>query len=137
VENKYHSYYFITYNIIAFSKQKVYLTNLAPETTYQIEVAGYTIKGDGARSVTKLAKTLPRLPDSPFVFTQKPPGRPSSVIVGWRTSANNVIGYKIRYGRSQSRLRGRKQKQIKMNEMTLSKLVTTHSFPGLGKKNLS
>lgn len=110
------------------------MTKLAPETTYQIDVAGYTIKGDGARSVTKLAKTLPRLPDSPFVFVQQSQG--SDVVLGWRTSVTDVKEYRIRYARSLNRIRARDHSGMKalkktMKELPLNKKTTTYDFKGL------
>lgn len=111
------------------------MTKLAPETTYQIDVAGYTIKGDGARSVTKLAKTLPRLPDSPIVFVQEVKG--SEVTLGWRTSVTDVKEYKIRYGRSLTRVQARDGSQMKalrktMKELPLDRRTSSYTFRGLG-----
>lgn len=39
------------------SLQEAIVTGLLPETTYTLTVAAYTIKGDGARSKTKMATT--------------------------------------------------------------------------------
>ncbi|XP_048580737.1 tyrosine-protein phosphatase Lar isoform X2 [Nematostella vectensis] len=111
---------------------KVHLTGLAPETTYQIEVAAYTIKGDGARSVTRLAKTMAQSPDPPFVYLERASGDPiSDVTLAWRTSATGVIEYKVRYAKSVRRLRGRDQGNLKMKEIKFKSHTTKQKFQSL------
>ncbi|XP_020616069.1 receptor-type tyrosine-protein phosphatase delta-like [Orbicella faveolata] len=109
----------------------VVLTELEAETTYQIEVAAYTVKGDGARSVPVLAKTLAKAPDAPYIFSTKPISTPSTgLTIKWRTSVSNVLSYKLRYGKSLQRLRGR-DPPVKMKEMTFLPQTKEHPFRDL------
>ena len=112
----------------------VILTDLQPETNYQITVSAYTIKGDGASSVPTFAKTSAKLPDPPHVF--KSPSSPSEVIIRWRTSARDVVSYKLKYGKSLQRLRARDQAKLKMKEMTFLPRTNTHKFRGLGELSI-
>ena len=119
----------------AFHLQKVTLTNLDPDTNYQIDVAGYTIKGDGARSLTKFGKTLPRPPDAPFVYSRIL-NKQGDVEIGWRTSAKGVIGYQIRYGKTLIRklVAGRNNNSIPMKHLRLGAGNSKKVFNGLGKE---
>lgn len=112
----------------------VILTDLQPETNYQITVSAYTIKGDGASSVPIFAKTSAKLPDPPHVF--KRPSSSSEVIIRWRTSARDVVSYKLRYGKSLQRLRARDQAKLKMKDMTFLPRTNTHEFRGLGELSI-
>ncbi|KAJ7372549.1 hypothetical protein OS493_019058 [Desmophyllum pertusum] len=111
----------------------VILTELASETTYQIEVAAYTIKGDGARSVPAFAKTLAKPPDAPFVTRSKPSSSSADVTIKWRTLVSNVLSYKLRYGKSLQRLRQRDQASLKMKEMTFLPSTKHHLFRELDR----
>lgn len=119
---------------LSSNQQSVVLTELEAETTYQIEVAAYTIKGDGARSVPALAKTLAKLPDAPYVFSSDPASSSNEgVTIKWRTSVRNVITYKLRYGKSLQRLRQRDQASLKMKEMTFLPRTKEHLFRDLSE----
>jgi len=111
--------------------QEVVLTDLQPDTTYQIKVAAYTIKGDGASSVPVFAKTLAKRPDPPHVFARPSPS--TEVMIRWRTLASDVVSYKLRYGKSLQRLRARDQGKLKMKEMTFLPRTNSHVFKGLGE----
>ena len=101
---------------------------------YQIEVAAYTIKGDGARSVPAFAKTFAKLPDAPYVFSSNPPSSSNKgVTIKWRTSVSNVLSYKLRYGKSLQRLRARDQGRLKMKEMTFLPRTKEHLFRDLSE----
>ena len=116
-----------------YNLQSVVLTELEAETTYQIEVAAYTIKGDGARSVPVLAKTLAKVPDAPYISSTKPVSTPGTgLTIKWRTSVSNVLSYKLRYGKSLQRLRGR-DPPVKMKEMVFLPQTKEHPFRDLSK----
>ena len=116
-----------------YNLQSVVLTELEAETTYQIEVAAYTIKGDGARSVPVLAKTSAKVPDAPYISSTKPVSTPSTgLTIKWRTSVSNVLSYKLRYGKSLQRLRGR-DPPVKMKEMVFLPQTKEHPFRDLSK----
>ena len=113
------------------TSQDVELNDLQPSTTYQITVAAYTIKGDGASSVPAFAKTLAKLPDPPHIFQR--PSSSDEVIIRWRTLATGVESYKLRYGKSLQRLRGRDQASLKMKEMTFLPRTMNHAFRELSE----
>ena len=116
-----------------YNLQSVVLTELEAETTYQIEVAAYTIKGDGARSVPVLAKTLAKVPDAPYISSTKPVSTPSTgLTIKWRTSVSILLSYKLRYGKSLQRLRGR-DPPVKMKEMVFLPQTKEHPFRDLSK----
>ncbi|KAJ8270922.1 hypothetical protein GJAV_G00120780 [Gymnothorax javanicus] len=48
--------------------QEAIITGLAAETTYSVTVAAYTTKGDGARSKSKVVKTLGAVPGKPSMI---------------------------------------------------------------------
>ena len=116
-----------------YNLQSVVLTELEAETTYQIEVASYTIKRDGARSVPVLAKTLAKVPDAPYISSTKPVSTPSTgLTIKWRTSVSILLSYKLRYGKSLQRLRGR-DPPVKMKEMVFLPQTKEHPFRDLSK----
>ncbi|XP_067028665.1 receptor-type tyrosine-protein phosphatase delta-like isoform X2 [Acropora muricata] len=104
------------------------LTHLVADTTYLIQVAAFTKKGDGAKSIPRLAKTFPKPPDPPHIVGSIRPS--SDVLIRWLTVDTGVLSYKLRYGKSLKRLRGRQMEELEMKEMTaLSK--NSHTFKGL------
>lgn len=105
------------------------LNDLDPATTYLIQVTAYTVKGDGPRSVPKYARTLAKTPDPPHVYTGRLTS--SGVSIRWRTSDTDVVGYKIRYGKSLRRLRERDHHRLKMKEITFLPGTLNHVFKGL------
>lgn len=112
--------------------QVLVLTHLDADTTYLIQVAAFTVKGDGAASIPRLAKTYLKLPDPPHIFGSI---RHSSVVlIRWRTEDNGVLSYKLRYGKSLKRLRGRQMEELKMKEITFLS-NNSHAFEGLGKSD--
>ena len=116
-----------------YNRQSLVLTELESETTYHIEVAAYTRKGDGARSVPALAKTLAKVPDAPYIFSTKPISTPSTgLTIRWRTPVRNVLSYKLRYGKSLERVRGR-DPPVKMKEMSFLPQTREHPFSDLRK----
>ena len=112
------------------TSQTVTLTDLQPETTYEIKVSAYTVKGDGASSIPAFAKTLAKLPYPPYVF-KIPSLSSSDVGIRWRTLARNVISFRLRYGKSLRRLCG--QDSLKMKEMTFLPGTNEHVFKELGE----
>ena len=121
--------------VFFFSNQQfLILTELEPETTYVIDVAAYSNKGDGERSVSVLAKTFPKPPDAPFVIgTKRPSSSGTEVLIKWRTSASDILSYKLRYGKSLHLLRGRDHSKVKLKEMTFLPQTKEHLFRDLGK----
>ncbi|KAK2569595.1 Receptor-type tyrosine-protein phosphatase delta [Acropora cervicornis] len=104
------------------------LTHLDADTTYLIQVAAFTKKGDGAKSIPRLAKTFPKPPDPPHIVGSIRPS--SDVLIRWLTVDTGVLSYKLRYGKSLKRLRGRQMEELEMKEITpLSK--NSHTFKGL------
>lgn len=113
------------------SFQVLVLTHLDADTTYLIQVAAFTVKGDGAASIPRLAKTYLKLPDPPHILGSI---RESVVLIRWLTVGEGVLSYKLRYGKSLKRLRGRQMEKLKMKEITFQS-NNSHAFEGLGKSD--
>ena len=77
------------------------MKDVEPSTTYQIRVAAYTLKGDGARSIEVYIKTPKRLPIAPVIrhSVLLDPKKTNLKLV-WRPKYPGVLQYKIIYGKS-------------------------------------
>ena len=95
-------------------------------------MAAFTVKGDGALSIPRLAKTFLKVPDPPHIIARVRSS--SDVLIRWLSVDTGVLSYKLRYGASLKRLTGRQMDELKMKEITfLSK--NRHAFKGLGKSH--
>lgn len=115
-------------------QQSLMLTKLDPDSTYEIEVSAYSNKGDGEKSISVLAKTLPKPPDAPYVTGKA--GSSSSgtdVTIKWFTAAPNILSYRLRYGKSLHNLRGRDHSKVKLKEMPFPPQTKQHLFKELGE----
>ena len=75
--------------------------NLQPSTTYRVQVAAYTLKGDGTRSHPIYVKTPKQLPPSPRVTKMSLPDPTKAVVhLAWRPRTSGVRQYKVMYGKS-------------------------------------
>ncbi|XP_066298195.1 receptor-type tyrosine-protein phosphatase delta-like isoform X2 [Branchiostoma lanceolatum] len=99
---------------------------LEPDTKYSVQVAAYTLKGDGQRSKPKEVSTLGNVPNKPPVeLTRTRDG----VQVEWTTPTRTfgaVRGYRVRYGRKGEDLR----------VMQFSASTDYYVFTGLAKGTL-
>eukprot|EP00058_Branchiostoma_floridae_P015952 XP_002601440.1 hypothetical protein BRAFLDRAFT_281312 [Branchiostoma floridae] len=99
---------------------------LEPDTKYSVQVAAYTLKGDGQRSKPKEVSTLGNVPNKPPVeLTRTRDG----VQVEWTTPTRTfgqVRGYRVRYGRKGEDLR----------IMQFSASTDYYVFTGLAKGTL-
>ncbi|XP_022803027.1 tyrosine-protein phosphatase Lar-like [Stylophora pistillata] len=108
------------------------LSELDPDSTYEIAVAAYSNKGDGERSISLLAKTFPKPPDAPFVIgTQRSSSSGTNVTIKWFTAAPGILSFRLRYGKSLHNLRGRYHSKVKLKEMTFLPRTKEYLFRGL------
>lgn len=108
------------------------LTKLDPDSTYEIEVSAYSNKGDGERSISVLAKTLPKPPDAPYVTGEAHSSSlGTNVTIKWFTAAPNILSYRLRYGKSLHNLRGRDHSKVKLKEMPFPPQTKKHLFKEL------
>lgn len=115
-------------------QQSLMLTKLDPDSTYEIEVSAYSNKGDGEKSISVLAKTLPKPPDAPYVTGEAlSSSSGTNVTIKWFTAAPNILSYRLRYGKSLHNLRGRDHSKVKLKEMPFPPKTKQHSFKELGE----
>ncbi|XP_070563070.1 LOW QUALITY PROTEIN: receptor-type tyrosine-protein phosphatase delta-like [Ptychodera flava] len=81
------------------ARQERVIADLKPDTSYQVEISAYTIKGDGERSRPKLVHTQGAVPSKPLGFTVRQDG--SSYYATWQRPTQThgqVKGYKVMWG---------------------------------------
>uniref|UniRef100_A0A672LBU8 protein-tyrosine-phosphatase n=1 Tax=Sinocyclocheilus grahami TaxID=75366 RepID=A0A672LBU8_SINGR len=81
-------------------EQELMLEDLQPETLYSISVGAYTIKGDGAQSVTHLVQTPVALPARPVLSVQLVNETSAALIWTHQQSSNpllEILGFHLTY----------------------------------------
>ncbi|XP_068983280.1 tyrosine-protein phosphatase Lar isoform X6 [Bombus flavifrons] len=80
---------------------EVNITGLQPDTTYSVQVAALTRKGDGDRSPPETVRTPGGVPNRPHVNVKLLSKDPDVVELEWSQPTQtygDVLGYRIRYG---------------------------------------
>ncbi|XP_022247937.1 tyrosine-protein phosphatase Lar-like isoform X3 [Limulus polyphemus] len=93
----------IRYDVANEEAESYNVTGLQPDTTYTVQVAAVTRKGDGTRSHPKIAKTRGGVPSKPELNVRVVSESPQlKVEVSWAPPKyiyGDLLGYRLRYRR--------------------------------------
>ncbi|XP_044298723.1 receptor-type tyrosine-protein phosphatase F isoform X3 [Varanus komodoensis] len=112
-------------DVMVAESQETIIGGLFPETTYSINIAAYTTKGDGARSKAKVITTSEAVPGKPNMMISTT--SMNTALINWhppREMVGELLGYMLQYKRAD---------EEKMTVLNFGKNVHHHTVSNLYK----